>query len=417
VRKVRLRNWKYEGPEVEMVDKKGDGEMHEGEDRADAIKHPFATGRFYGTVKKDTDVTVPISSVNPDVMRDAGREPEAVTGRNEGRRDDAAAAATPPRAKEKTKAVRNSAELTSFETEVLKARARARAAEGAAASHETQNGKVEIKMPETQRINENAAAEITVQDTLVSDQTGMNNASRTSVRKTKRYNIGPTIGLAGVITIIILLIAFLVSKPAGEVRLQPGDTTAAGTQNPVVQQQEETGNPEVLNEESTANEVTAGSADGGMTGLWQDNVYINEFIGIKYTLTEGWERMGDDVLNSPSTIPDGGKLDAALIVNNETGENILIRLFDLDVTVDGASIYETEFLKGMKEAGERDTAANAAFGDIFMTQVGGEQYWGIRESIAEVATVYYLAHRVGSYMTIVTIKTEGSLDGVLENFS
>jgi hypothetical protein len=248
----------------------------------------------------------------------------------------------------------------------------------------------------------------------------------TARSKKSGYNIGPTVGLAALITMVIVLIAFLVSKPADEMQRPQADlggTAQVAAEEPQTEDPAE-GAAQGLADGGQENPADTGEAagteavaDGGLTGLWQDSVYTNSFLGIRFNMPEGWERKSDEVLNSPSTIPDGGKLDACLVVNNETGDNILIRLFDLGVTVDGTAIYETEFLRGMKEAGERDTAANAVFGDIFMTKVGDAQYWGIREVIADVATVYYLARRVESYMTIITIKTEGELDGVLANFS
>jgi hypothetical protein len=224
-------------------------------------------------------------------------------------------------------------------------------------------------------------------------------------RRKPSYNIVPIAGLVAFIALTVIFAWMLVNKPA-EQSLQPADW---------IQGESDGGAPGQA-------ETAGGQQDGEgayadpAEGEWNGGVYTNEFAEITYTLSDGWERKNDEALDFSGTAA-AGRVNAALIVNKDSGDNVFIRIFDLGATLDGGSVYETEFLEGMREAGEKDAAAAAVFGEIFSVNVGGKAYLAMQERAANIATLYYLARRVGDYMVIITVKTEGDLEEALVNFS
>jgi hypothetical protein len=260
------------------------------------------------------------------------------------------------------------------------------------------------------------------------------------------------IGLAAFATIVIFMAAIMINKsPDIGIRViaeepKPGtrteqdapvisgpaatgggeDETPVETDDETKDETEDRTSGAAMGEGKTADErADDGTSDAGISddraganiaGIWNGDVYVNDFADIKYTLRGGWERRSE-AKPSSVVVPETGKLDAAVIVNRETGDNIFIRFFDLSSAVGGTRIYETEFLNGMKEAGERDAAADTVFGEVFTVRLAGRQYLAIREELEGVATVYYLARRIGDMMNIITVKTDGELSVALANFS
>jgi hypothetical protein len=88
----------------------------------------------------------------------------------------------------------------------------------------------------------------------------------------------------------------------------------------------------------------------------------------------------------------------------------------MSVTSGGQEVYEDNFLEGMKRMGEQDENLKAVFGDVFQVNVGSNQYKGIQESVTGVINLYYLARRIGDYMSIISIKSDGELGTILQMF-
>jgi hypothetical protein len=88
----------------------------------------------------------------------------------------------------------------------------------------------------------------------------------------------------------------------------------------------------------------------------------------------------------------------------------------MNVASGGQEVYEDDFLEGMKRMGEQDESMNAVFGDVFKINVGSKQYSGIHESVVGVINLYYLARRIGDYMSIISIKSDGDLETILKMF-
>ena len=164
----------------------------------------------------------------------------------------------------------------------------------------------------------------------------------------------------------------------------------------------------------TRSSISSGvSLKSMMKGSWEGNVYRNQFAEFTLTLDDKWDRKNE----SESYIISTEDVVGALVTNSVNGDNILIRFFNMAVTSGGQEVYEEDFLEGMKRMGEQDQNLNAIFGDVFLVNVGSKQYKGIKESVEGVINLYYLARRIGDYMSIISIKSDDELEAILKMFN
>jgi hypothetical protein len=149
-----------------------------------------------------------------------------------------------------------------------------------------------------------------------------------------------------------------------------------------------------------------------LKGFWEGDIYRNQYAGFALTLRAPWERRAE----KDNYVAGQEDVVAALAVNPENGDNVLVRFFNLAATSDAQGVYEDDFLMGMRQVADKDVARTVEFSDIFAVDIGDMAYKCMKETVGGDTTMYYLARRIGDYMNIISVKTEGELDDALSMF-
>ena len=168
-------------------------------------------------------------------------------------------------------------------------------------------------------------------------------------------------------------------------------------------------------------------------GEWNDNVYTNDFLGLKLELPDGWIRYGEeemaaimnlgaqalnDDLKKLSKIAEMTTVYYVLANNPATADSISIITEKqiLDVTAD---VYVTALKDALQTASELVTFTN---GNISKEEIAGREYSVLTinasSSVSKVIQKYCCC-KIGKYMLGILISTksdEAALKDILKAF-
>lgn len=170
-------------------------------------------------------------------------------------------------------------------------------------------------------------------------------------------------------------------------------------------------------------------------GVWNDDVYTNDFTGATFELPEGWlvasdEELAELIGASTDLLAESGlkfnekmleqqSIYDWMVQNPKTGTNVIGMFENLGLVIGGKNITEEEYFDSMKDLLVQANIADYTFGEITTETVSGAEY-NVLEAAAPDAglTQYYYINKQGSYMTafIITIADGDSIEDVISHF-
>ena len=192
--------------------------------------------------------------------------------------------------------------------------------------------------------------------------------------------------------------------------------------------------------------VACGNGTGGTSqqpentnfvrGEWTDNLYVNEFLNLKFTLPEGWNKASDEEIaemmglatefaagdSSYSTAYNDAKNVYDMVAQDTTnGTNIIVMAENLALSVGGTSYDE----KAYADTVSQQLAAQENLDYTFAEEpseisIDGETYLILKATLYDGQMCQnYLMRRVGKYMEtiVITFPVEVEFDSVLAQFN
>jgi len=213
---------------------------------------------------------------------------------------------------------------------------------------------------------------------------------------------------------LVLLFAACSSTPKGtsadeeEVTRRPEKTEQPAN--------EETGKPEA--EEKTSQVGAAPTIDPNKKtyalGTWEDDVYVNAYLGIEITKPSDWVVITDEEL--ANTMQLGADLladkhaylmEAAKQKNiydmglskPAAGASVMLMAENLSMSLGGTSIDEAAYIGILSTQLDQITEIDYEVGDITTITIGGVEYMGITATVAglDLVQTYYVS-KVDVYM-------------------
>lgn len=151
-------------------------------------------------------------------------------------------------------------------------------------------------------------------------------------------------------------------------------------------------------------------------GVWTDNIYSNEFVGLDFTMPEGWTLATDEELlsmldtsneqffdeeakeNYDKAIEQASIFYDFMIVNLSTGENAIMSIEDLSKNLGTILVTADHYLDVTEE--QLATIEGVEFEVIDRTEVrfANEDYIKMELSVNGVMTQDYYVKKFGKYM-------------------
>jgi len=172
-------------------------------------------------------------------------------------------------------------------------------------------------------------------------------------------------------------------------------------------------------------------------GIWNDNEFVSEFSGLKFTAPDGWQITSDEEIANMigitadelsargmeastkmlelTTIYDMMVQDAA------TGENIILMYENLAMHVGGTLFSEQAYFELLKQ--QMDTMdMGYVFSDIGDATLAGETYKSFEGAVSDygIKQVYY-GRKIDNFMLIIittaSLSDTGAIERIMSNFS
>ena len=200
---------------------------------------------------------------------------------------------------------------------------------------------------------------------------------------------------------------------------------------PSVSSQTETS---LLPSESTAETEPIDTGTGLTKGVWNNDVYTNDFAGLRFVLPEGWVAATDEELASLMGIASENLTDDqqwileaaeqtsmydALIRDPVSGNNVLIYFGNLSVMAGAEDLSEEEFLQLTEQLLTGMEQYQYTFGEPYKTTINGINFLTVRaDELNQGFRQYYLLHKQEQYIVgiTVTISDNTDVDDILAYF-
>ncbi len=187
---------------------------------------------------------------------------------------------------------------------------------------------------------------------------------------------------------------------------------------------------ESLDQESSSSESEAQEpAEEDIKGEWKGDVYTNRYLNLSFALPEGWTAASDEEmlemmdLGSELMDNEAGLVSELLKVkviynmmaaDNTTGNNIIVSMENLALTVGGTSIDEEAYAEAVAAQLQAVDNLHYTIGERSQVEIAGETFLKAPVTMeADGVTLqqaYYL-RRVGKYMAILMV-TDADNTGV-----
>ena len=149
-------------------------------------------------------------------------------------------------------------------------------------------------------------------------------------------------------------------------------------------------------------------------GYWRDNLYSSAFLGLQFTLPDGWETASPEELAEMEAaanraldlqLDKDGALPAPVChyelsaSDPESGEGILILVQETSTRAD-------DYLSGLQTGAELEGAAYTA-GDVLHLEVAGRRYLALSLTVQGELALYQrqYARREGDYLFLIMLFT------------
>lgn len=195
---------------------------------------------------------------------------------------------------------------------------------------------------------------------------------------------------------------------------------------------------ETTEETTAATEVEFASGGGTLTrGIWEDNVYTNDFAGITFTAPDGFVinddeeiaammQIGADVLGEggadfPQEVLDNiASLYDMVAMDMSTGSSVMVMFENLTAnSALGAVVDESLYLESLKAQLEQMEAAGLIYtlGDVEDYEIGGQAYKMLTATTTmESAGISvemgqaYIVKKIDNYIAAIVITAGGGMD-------
>lgn len=170
-------------------------------------------------------------------------------------------------------------------------------------------------------------------------------------------------------------------------------------------------------------------------GKWDGETFTSEFADLKLQLPDGWVSATDEEIASIMGVTvealnnNGNQLSEellkqqsiydAVVQNKTTGNNIIIMLENLKMSVGGTKCTEEEYMDAVKEQIKQSSGDGYKFGEVYEEKVGTYTYKVFKAEITDTEQVqYFYARRVEDYMNsiVVTICDDEKIEDIMKNF-
>lgn len=156
-------------------------------------------------------------------------------------------------------------------------------------------------------------------------------------------------------------------------------------------------------------------------GSWSDTVYTNTFLGLSYTLPEGWVAASDeeilDIMGlGAEVLGNEEALQSALekqqtvydfmVQDSATGSNISISFENLSLTIGGSNFSEKDYANAVTSQLKALEELSYVVGDVEEVIIGEKTFWVVPASVEyqgiSMQQNYYL-HKEGNFMCCIIL--------------
>ncbi|MBR4386532.1 MAG: hypothetical protein IKP51_08435 [Treponema sp.] len=161
------------------------------------------------------------------------------------------------------------------------------------------------------------------------------------------------------------------------------------------------------------------------TGEWNENVYTNDFLGIKYTMPEGWTKyndeqiaemmnLGKELLNdNQKKFAELSKLTTVyhLLANNPMNGDTVCVITEKTFLGISAETYS----KTLKTQLEALDAIDYQVSDITTREIAGREFSELKTTVQAIGfdiTQIYYSYRLGKYILSIIVTSRGGDEGI-----
>ena len=157
---------------------------------------------------------------------------------------------------------------------------------------------------------------------------------------------------------------------------------------------------------------------GNSAAGWNDKVYTNDLMGLKFNLPTGWTISTDEEIEQLNSQLEGQKGNYYMCaIHQITGNNINIYGEEVE-----ESITEDKYIEQLKEELAKINEINYTIGEKSKQEVAGKEYDTLELSISmygvEISQKYYVKKINNYIISIIVTSTEGEdkINEIVKNF-
>jgi len=158
--------------------------------------------------------------------------------------------------------------------------------------------------------------------------------------------------------------------------------------------------------------------DENSMGVWNDKVYTNDLIGLKFNLPTGWTISTDEEIEQLNSQLEGQKGNYYMCaIHQITGNNINIYGEEVE-----EEMTEDKYINQLKEELTKINELNYTIGEESKQEVAGKEYETLESSISmygvEISQKYYVKKINNYIISIIVTSTEGEdkINEIVKNF-